>query len=145
MTQTRLQRNVYSTYRFSVEIDSINEAAFSECAGLTIETEVFEWEEGGLNSHKHRLPGRTKLVNLVLKRGIATATLWQWYDTVINGQKMARRNLSIVLYGYAGVAEVRWRVTDALPIKWIGPTFKTGANETAVETIELIHHGLTRV
>jgi phage tail-like protein len=137
-------RNVYSTYRFWVEIDGLNEAAFSECSGLQVETEIFEWEEGGLNSYKHRFPGRTKFVNLVLKRGIATNNLWEWYDSVVQGKNMKRRNLSVVLYGYAGIAEVRWTVSDALPIKWVGPTLKTGASETAVETLELLHHGLKR-
>ena len=31
MTQTRLQRNVYSTYRFSVEIDSISHRFQTRC------------------------------------------------------------------------------------------------------------------
>ncbi|HMP41631.1 MAG TPA: phage tail protein [Roseiflexaceae bacterium] len=138
-------RSVYSTYRFWVEIEGLNEAAFSECSGLQAETEIYEWEEGGLNGFKHRLPGRTKFVNLVLKRGIATANLWQWYADVIQGKNLKRRSLSVVIYGYAGDTEVRWTVSDALPIKWVGPTLKTGASETAVETLELLHHGLTRV
>src|SRR2546423_852925 len=91
------KRDVYSTYRFWVEIDSINVAGFSECSGLQVETEIFEWEEGGRNNYKHRLPGRAKFSNLVLKRGIATADLWSWYQDSIQG-KIKRRNLSVVLY-----------------------------------------------
>jgi phage tail-like protein len=139
-------RNVYSAYRFWVEIDGITEAAFSECSGLSVETEIFEWEEGGLNSHKVRLPGRAKFPNLVLKRGIATANLWEWYaESLKPTPKLKRRTLSVILYGYAGVKEVRWNLTNALPIKWAGPTFKTGSSEAAVETMELIHDGFTRV
>jgi phage tail-like protein len=136
-------RQVYSAYRFWVEIDKLAEAMFSECSGLQAETEVFEWEEGGLNSYKHRLPVRTKYPNLVLKRGIATMKLWEWYQQLINGT-MERRNLAIVLYGYTGEPEVRWSVTGALPIKWTGPTFKSGAAEAAIETFELVHQGFVR-
>ncbi|MFO7168793.1 MAG: phage tail protein [Chloroflexota bacterium] len=136
-------RQVYSAYRFCVEIDQLAEAMFSECSGLQAETEVFEWEEGGLNSFKHRLPVRTKYPNLVLKRGIATINLWEWYQQVINGA-LERRNLSIVLYGYSDQPEVRWNVTGALPIKWSGPTFKSGSTEAAIETFELVHQGFVR-
>lgn len=142
--RTPIKRDVYAAYRFYVELDGIAEASFSECSGLQAETEVFEWEAGALNDHKIRLPGRTKYPNLVLKRGIATAKLWEWYYQVITGDKFQRKTCSIVLYGYAGMPEVRWSVAGALPIKWAGPALKSGATEAAVETFELIHHGLKR-
>lgn len=140
---TGTKRDVYATYRFWVEIDGITEAAFSECGGLQAETEVFEWQEGGVNHYTHRLPGRTKYSNITLKRGIATTALWEWYSGNIGGT-IKRRTLAIVLCGYAGAKEVRWNVTDALPVKWSGPTLKADANETAVEVIELAHHGFER-
>src|SRR5690349_2935179 len=134
------RNDIYSTYRFWVEIDSINVAGFTECSGLQVETEIFEWEEGGCNNYKHRLPGRTKFSNLVLKRGIATVDLWNWYQDCINGN-IDRRHLSVVLYGYAGMPEIRWNIIEALPVKWVGPTFKTGATEAAVQSMDLMHHG----
>lgn len=137
------KRDLYGAYRFWVEIDSLTEGAFSECTGLSAETEIFEWEEGGWNSHKHRLPVRTKFPNLVLKRGVATADLWQWYAEVIQGT-IKRRSLSVVLYGYAGQAPLRWKFVEALPVKWVGPNLKTGASEAAVETLEIAHHGFTQ-
>jgi phage tail-like protein len=132
--------DLFSTYRFRVEIDHIAEAYFSECSGLQIETEVFEWEEGGLN-RKVRLSGRPKYTNLVLKRGVGTSELWDWFYQVLSGTPK-RREITIVLHGYPGDHVLRWKVTEALPIKWTGPTLKTGANEIAIETLELIHNGL---
>jgi phage tail-like protein len=139
-----ITRDVYATYRFWVELKGITEAAFAECTGLQAETEVFEWEEGGLNEYRHRLPGRTKFPNLTLKRGIAKSDLWEWYHGVLTGTKIQRHDFSIILVGYAGMNEARWNIFGALPIKWIGPTFKSGANEAAVETIELVHNGFER-
>ncbi|HEX6289747.1 MAG TPA: phage tail protein [Herpetosiphonaceae bacterium] len=138
------QRKVYSTYRFMVEIKGITEAAFSECSGLQAETEIFEWQEGGRNGFTHRLPGRTKFSNLTLKRGIASAELWNWFNSSRLG-KVKRYDISIILCGYQGYPEVRWNIADAVPIKWNGPTFKADANEVAVESIELIHNGFERV
>lgn len=138
------QRQVYSAYRFFVEIEGITEASFSECGGLQAETEIFEWEEGGLNEYKHRLPGRTKYPNLSLKRGVATANLWTWYYEGVQG-KVKRRTLAVILYGYSGMPEVRWNISGAIPVKWVGPTFKSGSTEVAIETLELAHHGLKRV
>jgi phage tail-like protein len=143
MTQ-KVKRPVYGAYRFFVEIEGLAEAAFSECSGLQVETEVFEWEEGGSNGFRHRLPGRSKYQNLVLKRGVATANLWKWYFDAIEG-KVKRRTLSVILCGYSGMSDVRWNFADAVPVKWSGPTFRTGATEAAVETLELAHHGFKRV
>lgn len=142
--RTPIKRDVYAAYRFYIELDDITEGSFSECSGLQAETEVFEWEVGGANNYKIRLPGRTKYPNLVLKRGVVTTKLWEWYYKVISGEKFQRKTCGIVLYGYAGLPEARWSIEGALPIKWAGPTLKSGATEAAIETFELIHHGLKR-
>jgi len=138
------RRGVYTTERFLVEMKGVTEGSFSECSGLQVETEIFEWEEGGLNEYKHRLPGRIKYVNLVLKRGVATGDLWDWFSSCMQG-KVKRHDLSLVLCGYDGLPGVRWDIRDAFPVKWVGPTFKSSASEAAVETLELAHHGLKRV
>jgi phage tail-like protein len=136
---------LYNPGLFAVEIDQITEATFAECSGLQIETEVFEWEEGGNNNGKVRLAGRTKYSNLVLKRGLASFELWDWYQKVVVGTP-ERRTIGIVLYNPKdkGVEPLRWSITGALPIKWVGPTLKAGATEVAIETLEVVHHGLTR-
>ncbi len=143
-----INRQVYAAHRFWVEIDGITEAVFSECSGLQAEAEVLSWEEGGNNTYVHMLPGRTKFSNLTLKRGIGTASLWNWFSAVSQGRG-TRRNLSIVLQGYlksGGTATlVRWNITGALPVKWIGPSLKTDSSEAALETLELIHQGFVRV
>ena len=138
------KRHVYSSYRFGIEIESLTEATFSECTGLQVEFEIFEWEEGGLNEYRHRLPGRAKYTNLVLKRGIASEKLWQWCDKVLHGN-VERCDLSIMLYGYDQLPEMRWNITGAFPVKWVGPSFKSGATDAAMETLELAHHGFSRV
>lgn len=143
-----MTRDLYASHRFWVEIQGITEAAFSECSGLSAETDMDKVEEGGLNGYIHRLPGRTTFSNLTLKRGIATSALWDWYYAVTQG-RITRRDLSIVMQGFVGssgqAATIRWNVSGALPFKWSGSPLKTDSSEVIVETIELVHWGFTRV
>jgi phage tail-like protein len=137
--------DLYSSHRFAVELKGVTEALFTECSGLQIELEVQEWQEGGLNNVVHRLPGRVKTApNLVLKRGLATDDLWKWFERTSRGT-IQRYNLSIIVTGYDSMPEVRWDVEGALPIKWVGPSFKSDTGAIAFETIELMHQGFARV
>ena len=85
----------YAGFNFRVEIDGITVAAFSECSGLSSETSVVEYREGG-EPRIRKLPGQTKFSNITLKRGVTEdRTLWEWRQTVVNG-KVERRNGSVV-------------------------------------------------
>jgi phage tail-like protein len=142
----------FTAFHYYVEIMSVTEAIFSECTGLQVEMEVYEYKEGGYNTHIHRLPGRAKAGNITLKRGIARpptvssgpwdSVLWKWYCDVLRGQ-IVRHNFSILLIDPNVRQEVaRWNVYDAYPVKWIGPTFKATDSAAAIETLELAHRGL---
>ncbi|HTQ09538.1 MAG TPA: phage tail protein [Fimbriimonadaceae bacterium] len=132
--------------RFWVQIDSVEIAGFRECSALSIETEVFEYPEGGLNTYTHKLPVRTKYGNITLKRGLdVTHDLYSWYVASIDGVPNKRKNVSIMIYGPLGGEPVeKWDLMDAYPVKWVGPELKTEAAALAVETLEFAHHGLVR-
>ena len=111
------QRDPYVNLRFAVEIDHVKVALFSECSALTIETETFEYPEGGVNSYTHKLPTRTKYGNITLKRGLDdTQELYDWYLLNVSG-KTKRRNLSIILYDLFGSKSRRWDLMGAYPCK----------------------------
>ncbi len=132
----------YLTSKFYIEIQGIEQASFAECSGLAVETEVFEYQEGGLNEYVHKLPGRSKVSNVTLKRGITDSNeLWDWYRDVVQG-KIERKNVSIVLYDLEGNEVMRWAFIDAYPVKWSGPAFKADANAITIETLELAHRGM---
>jgi len=48
-TKTAQRVDPFATCKFHVEVGALKEPAFSECSGLEIATEVFEYQEGGLN------------------------------------------------------------------------------------------------
>ncbi len=138
------QKNPYLTFRFLVEIQGLVAAGFSEVSGLSAETDFDSVEEGGVNEYVHKLPGRTKYPNLVLKRGLVDSTaLWNWYHDVVTG-KITRRSGAIILLDSVGDEKWRWNFKDAYPVKWIGPELKADANTVAVETLELAHNGLEK-
>jgi len=135
----------YLSFRFRVEFDNVIAGGFTECTGLTVETEVEERREGGLNEFAHKLPKGTKYGTLTLKRGFLDSTdLWDWNAKVIAGQTEQRKNLSIVLLDGEGNDKIRWDVRDALPIKWSGSELKSDGNTVMIETLELVHHGFVR-
>ena len=150
-TKTAQRVDPFTTFKFHVEVGDIKEAAFTECSGLEISTDVFEYKEGGLNEYAHKLPGRTKLSNVTLKRGFATKNeLYKWYEEMekglLTGGGITRKQVTIKLYSTAKKEdEMSWTLNDAFPVKWVGPAFKSGEAAVAIETLEFAHHGITLV
>jgi len=148
-TKTAQRIDPFATFKFHVEIGDIKEAAFSDCSGLEMATDVFEYQEGGLNEYSHKLPGRVKLSNVTLKRGFATSNeLYNWYlemeQDLLTGNSITRRQVTITLYSTVTQEEtMRWTLNDAFPVKWVGPTFKAGEAAVAIESLEFAHHGIT--
>lgn len=135
----------YLACNFLVEIEGLVVAGFSEVTGLQVEIEVEDYREGGLNEYIHKLAGPTRYPsNLVLKRGLVDAeTLWKWQQEVSQG-RIKRSNGSIVLLDSSGQAKWRWNFKDAYPVRWTGPELRAGTAEVALETLELVHHGLSK-
>lgn len=138
----------FATFKFHVEIGNIVEALFSECSGLEIINDIMEYQEGGLNEYSHKLPGRTKLSNVTLKRGFALSNeLYKWYQEMekclLGGKSIPRKNVTITLYSTAAKIKVmRWMLRDAFPVKWTGPALKADDTNTAIELVEFAHHGV---
>lgn len=132
-----------TTGRFYVFIGSRATAIFNELSGLQIETDVFEYNEGGNNGFAHQLPGRTRVGRLTLKQGmVASDQLFRWYLDIASGKLAERRNISVVLFDEAGEELRRWNFLDAFPVRWVGPTLEAGSTTAAIETLELAHAGL---
>lgn len=131
-------------FRFVVRLDDLPLGGFSDCSGLSVETEFFDYAEGGVNDHFQRFPGRTRQQNLVLKRGIVDRDLWSWHADLVRGV-VRFRNGSVVVQDLSSTrAQLRFEFRRALPVKWTGPELSAGNGAVAVESVELAHHGLDR-
>jgi len=132
------------TFNFELVIDNLSTGAFSEVSGLTADGDAVDYREGtDLRSNVRKLPGLRKYTNIMLKRGYTTnRELWDWYMNIVNGIP-DRRNVTIVLKNEQRQPVLRWHADEAWINKIEGPGFKAAGNEVAIESVELVHEGLT--
>jgi phage tail-like protein len=142
-TQSDLRKDLLlRRFSFRVEIEGLDVGFFKSVSGLSIETEVIEFREGGSDVIR-KLPGVRKYPNLVLKRGFTGDTaLYEWFNSFTKGNP-ARVDGSIVMLGPNLAQLARWDFHNGFPVKWEGPDFDASSNEVPIETIEIAHEGLT--
>lgn len=139
------QRNdPYRGYNFVLEIDNVPKGAFAEVGGLTAEGDSVDYREGtDLQANVRKLMGLRKYTNVTLKRGYTQdKALWAWYTNVMNGVP-DRRNVTIVLMNERREAVLRWHAENAWINKIEGPALKASSNDVVMESVELVHEGLT--
>lgn len=141
---TAERRDPYRSFNFQVEIDGVPVGAFSEVTGLTAEGDAVDYREGtDVQSNVRKLPGLRKYTNLTLKRGYTQdKALWRWHQNIVNGT-VDRRNVTIVLMNEARNPVLRWHAENAFINKIEGPSLKASGNEVAMESVEIVHEGLT--
>jgi phage tail-like protein len=149
-TKTGQQVDPFPTFKYGIEVGGyLTEAAFTECSGLSMNTDVFEYQEGGLAEYVHKFPGQTKYSNITLKRGFATSNqLYDWYKDVETklrtGGTVDLRQVTITLYSTVEQGkQMKWTLNRAFPVKWEGPAFKSDQAAVAIESLELAHHGIS--
>jgi len=139
-----IRRDPYQVFNFLVEIEGILTGGFSECSGLQVETEYFDYREGGQNEYVHRFAGPTKYPPLILKHGLTQIDgLWKWHQDVIQG-KIERKNGTIYLLNKRRIPVMWWDFKEAFPCKWTGPDLRADSGSIAIESVELSHRGLSR-
>lgn len=136
--------------RFVFTVDGVTIGAFTEVSGLSVQIEVEELAEGGQNQYTHRLPGRMKWPNLVLKYGITDSdNLFEWF-TKCSGEgfagaqhKLDRRSGAVTLLDSTRKPFRTWQFIDAFPVKWTGPRLAAASRDLAVEELEVCHCGFS--
>ncbi len=128
---------------FILQVPGLAIGAFAELSGLTVERDVLEYAEGGVNDYVHRLPGRLKYPTLVLKRGITNQdALQRWF---FDSQAAAQlRDITITLVDASGEGKRTWVFENAFPVKWVGPKLSAGSDAAATEELHVAHQGMQR-
>jgi phage tail-like protein len=137
----RVQANLNCRYYVSIDGDAYR-AVFSEVGGLSLETDVQEYVEGGNNSFVYRLPGVTRTGNISLRRGITRDNeLLRWHLRIAHGV-VDLRGVQITAFTTDGTPLVTWSVQNAFPVRWTGPQLNAATPAVAVEHLELAHSGV---
>ncbi len=134
------------SYNYRVTVESVV-ISFAEVSGLSLEYEPVTYKHGlSFVLGDKIIPGMRQPVRLTMRRGVVQSRdfLHRWIhsaytDPFFTGTK---RDIVIDLCDEAGVPVVRWTVQGALPTKLEAPAFDANSNEVAIETMELIAHGL---
>ena len=134
----------YSQFNYLVDLGTGDtdsaQAGFSEVSGLGIEVNIAEYRNGNeKNNSVRKIPGSYKVTDVTLKRGVIGATdLYEWLDQMRDGDPNARRAITIQLLAEDRSGPVvTWKLAEAQPIKYTGPTFNGAGTEVAIEELVL--------
>ena len=136
----------YPLVKFHFQVDwGGTKIGFTEVSGLDVESEVVEYREGSSPEYsKIKMPGMQKYSNITLKRGTFKSDneYFKWWNTV-KLNTIERRDVTISLLNEEHQPVITWKVKNAWPSKIQSTDLKADGNEVAIESMELVHEGLT--
>lgn len=137
----------YGAFNYLVNLGDGSEGGilggFSEVSGLNAEVTVAEYRNGNAQvSYVTKVPGVHKAGDVTLKRGvIGSQNLYDWLELARAGDLAAKRNIEVKLKtenASSETAVVTWKLFNAMPIKWTGPTLTAkGGSDVAMEELVL--------
>ena len=136
----------YKKFNYKVLIENSEEAGFSEVSAPDITSDPVEYREGnmaGITPGKQ--PGLLKYSNVTLKRGVTDSQVFvEWMKSVLEG-KVERKTVVITLLDDAMGEVASWQLEKAWPTKYTAPDVNATSNEVAIERLELVCEGITRI
>ena len=142
------RNNPYGAFNFLVSLGQGDEssvvAGFSDVSGLGTEINYSEYRNGNDKVNTVRKVANTfKQEDVTLKRGLIGSTdLFKWVKDVREGST-DRRTVTITVMDEARQAVATFKLTNAQPKKWVGPTLAAkGGGEVAMEELHLTHEGV---
>jgi phage tail-like protein len=144
---------LFTAFNFHVNVllgdqgtDPLCEAAFAECAGLEMTTQVKTIREGGNNNRPIHLSGPTGYGTLSLKRGMTSSfDLWDWVDRVSrDDQRHLRATCEVEMLAADRTGPVATFVLiGCLPTKLKAPALNAQTGLVAIEEMEIVYEMLT--
>ena len=132
-------------FYFMVDWGSTTNIPFQEVSGLNIEAQPLLYRHGNSPVFSEiNMPGIVKNSNVTMKKGVFANdnSFWDWYNK-IKMNTIERQNIVIKLLDEGGNPTMTWTLLNAWPTKISSTDLKSNANEVAVESIEIMHEGLT--
>ncbi|PWJ59123.1 MULTISPECIES: phage tail protein [unclassified Fibrobacter] len=131
-------------FHFSVKWGD-QEMSFQEVTGLDAQSEEIKYRVGNSSVYSViKMPGLIKYSNVTMKKGIFKGDnkFWEWFKQ-IKQNTIKRIDIVISLLDEESNPTMVWTLKNAWPTKISGYELKAEGNEVAVESIEIVHEGLT--
>ena len=124
--------------------DNRNDARFQSVSGLSVEYEYENFREGGENRFEHKLPVRTHYADMVLKRGMLVGSeVINWFTRAFRDRDFQPTDINVILMNENGEPLRTWKVTQAIPKKWLISDLNSTENAVVIETMELTYRYFT--
>jgi phage tail-like protein len=142
----------YGAYNFLVdfggpEAPTSLQGGFSDVSGLGTEITLMEYRQGNdVENRVRKVPGLHKAGDVTLKRGImGLRSFWDWIN-VVRRDPEHKRNVNIILQDEQRTPVLAWKLVNARPMKWTGPTLAAkGGSDVAMEELVLAAEGIESV
>ena len=131
-------------FHFEVKWDS-NVMSFQEVSGLDIQSEEIKYRAGDSKQFSViKMPGLKKFGNVTMKKGVYKGDnkFWDWLNQ-IKLNTIKRVPITISLLDESSAPTMVWTLANAWPTKISSTDLKAECNEVAIESIEIVHEGLT--
>lgn len=144
--------NPYGAFNFLVSLEDANDpetqviGGFSDVSGLGREINYSEYRNGNEPFNTVRKVANTfKQEDVTLKRGlVGSAKMFQWLVAVGQDGQYLPKQVSITMLDEARRPVATFRLRNAQPKKWVGPTLAAkGGGEVAMEELHLAHEGIS--
>jgi phage tail-like protein len=138
----------FGAYNFIVEFDG-NPAAtsalggFSDVSGIGTEITLMEYRQGNDKENRVRkIPALHKSGDVTLKRGVmGQRNFWDWVRQT-RSDPTHRRTVVIILQDEQRNPVLTWKLLNARPMKWTGPTLAAkGGSDVAMEELVIASEG----
>ena len=142
------RENPYSSFNFIVALGGDQGdgsegnviGGFSDVSGLGSDINYSEYRNGNEKfNHVRKISNTYKVDDVTLKRGLVGSTdLFEWMRAVREGDSDPRQ-VTITLMDEARQPVATWKLQNAQPKKWTGPTLAAkGGGEVAMEELSLV-------
>ena len=110
-----VRKDPLTNFAFTLKVGGVAVGSFKEVSGLSTESEVVEYRSGGAPEVVQKIPGRLKVGDVTLKRGITSdMSLAAWRKLVEDGaMDQARQNASILLLNASAQPVAQWNLINA--------------------------------
>lgn len=119
--------------------------SFQEVTGLEVKSDEIKYRSGDSKIFSVvKMPGLITYNNVTMKKGIFKGDnkFWDWFSQ-IKMNTIKRIDVTISLLDETDAPTMTWTLKNAWPTKISSDGMKSDDNSVAIETIEIVHEGLT--